>query len=73
MFEWILDNLPVFINIDCKNSKSIDVLILSPLTATAIVKMKSGAAYGIPVRRLDMFKIRQYENVGNWLNEFALV
>ena len=73
MIDWILNNLPVFVNIDCDNSKSLDALILSPVTGVAIAKMNSGAVYTVPVRRLDMFKVFQYENPGEWLNDYAMV
>jgi hypothetical protein len=73
MFSWILDNLPLFVNIDCSGSKSLEVLILSPLTGVAITKMTSGAVYSVPVRRLDMLKVRQYDNAGEWLNDYSMV
>ena len=69
MINWILDNLPVFINIDCKNSKTIDLLILSPINGVAITKMSSGSVHGFPVRRIDMLRINQYESVGKWLED----
>ena len=73
MIDWILNNLPVFVNIDCDNSKFLDALILSPVTGVAIAKMNSGAIYTVSVRRLDMFKVSQYENPGEWLNDYAMV
>lgn len=73
MINWILDNLPVFINIDCKNSKTIDALILSPVTGSAIAKMSSGSVYGFPVRRFDMLRINQYESVGKWLEDCVIM
>jgi hypothetical protein len=73
MFNWILDNLPMFVNVDCSGSKSLDALILSPLTGVAIAKMTSGAVYSVPVRRLDMLKVRHYDNAGEWLDAYRMV
>jgi hypothetical protein len=72
MVNWILENLPVFVNIDCSNSKSLEFLILSPVTGFVFVKMTSGSAYSVPVSRWNMLKIRQYENPGEWLNKYAV-
>ena len=72
MINWILDNLPVFVNIDCSNSKSLDALILSPLTGVALAKMTSGSVYSVPVRPWDMLKLRQYQNPGEWLNAYTM-
>ena len=73
MLEWIFNNLPVLVLIDCSESKSIEHLVLSPLTGVVIVKMTSGYAYSVPVRRWDMLKIDQYQNPGEWLNTYSLV
>ncbi|MGA1008915.1 MAG: hypothetical protein ACO3SE_10150 [Sedimenticolaceae bacterium] len=73
MINWILNNLPVFVNIDCSGSKSLEALILSPVTGVAIAKMTSGAIYSVPVRPWDMLKVRQYQNPGEWLNAYTLV
>jgi len=74
MFDWIIDNLPVFVQIDCTQSKAFDAMILSPLTATVIVKMTSGNVYAMPVRRFDMLRLcNRNTNVGQWLNTYAIV
>jgi hypothetical protein len=73
MINWIFNNLPVFVNIDCSDSKSLEALILSPLGGVAIAKMTSGAIYTVPVNRFDMLKVRKYENPGEWLNAYAMV
>jgi hypothetical protein len=73
MINWILDNLPLFVNVNCSGSKSLDALILSPVHGVAIAKMTSGAVYSVPVRRLDMLKVRQYDNAGEWLNAYSMV
>jgi len=74
MFDWILDNLPIFVSVDCTQSKSLDAVILSPLTATALIKMTSGNVYAMPVRRFDMLRLcNRSTNVGQWLNTYAIV
>lgn len=73
MINWILNNLPVFVNIDCTGSKSLEALILSPVTGVAIAKMNSGAIYSVPVRPWDMLKVRRYQNPGEWLNDYTMV
>jgi len=73
MFSWILDNLPMFVNVDCSGSKSLDALILAPVHGVAIAKMTSGAVYSVPVSRFDMLKVRQYDNAGEWLDAYRMV
>jgi len=73
MIKRILFNLPLFVNIDCSGSKSLDLLILSPIGGVALARMTSGALYTVSVRRFDMLKIRNYKNPGEWLNDYAMV
>lgn len=72
--DWILNLLPIFMSVDCENSKSFDAVILSPITGNVLVKMKSGSLYCVPVRRFDMMRLwKKDANVGEWLNTYVMV
>jgi hypothetical protein len=74
MLNFLLDHLPVFINVDCQGSSACDVIILSPLTRTAIVKWQSGQVGGYPCRRRDMLPLMMNRDLsrGQWANRTLL-
>jgi hypothetical protein len=73
MFSFIADFLtehfPLWVNIDCADCKTVEVLILSPLHGVALIRTHSGNVYSKPCRRIDMLKINKYDSVGDWINE----
>ena len=74
MLNFLLDHLPVFINVDCQGSDACDAIILSPLTRTAIVKWQSGSVGGYPCRRRDMLPLLFNRDLsrGQWANRTLL-
>jgi hypothetical protein len=74
MLNFLLDHLPVFINVDCRASTACDAIILSPLTRTAIVKWQSGSVGGYPCRRRDMLPLMFNRDLsrGQWANRTLL-
>jgi len=74
MLNFLLDNLPVFINVDCQGSSACDAIILSPLTRRAIVKWQSGTVEGYPCRRRDMLPLLFNRDLsrGQWANRTLL-
>lgn len=73
MFSFIVDflteHLPVFVNIDCSDCKTVDALILSPLHGVALIKTHAGQVYSTPCKRFDMLRIKKYDSVGDFINE----
>ena len=74
MLNFILENLPVFVNVDCEGSTACDAIILSPLTRRAIVKWQSGTLEGYDCRRRDMIRLLAdlKQSAGQWANRYAL-
>jgi len=74
MLNFLLDNLPVFINVDCQTSSACDAIILSPLTRRAIVKWQSGTVEGYPCRLRDMLPLMFNRDLsrGQWANRTLL-
>ena len=70
MLNFILENLPVFVNVDCEGSTARDAIILSPLTRRAIVKWQSGTLEGYDCRRRDMLPLMFNRTLsrGEWAN-----
>jgi len=70
MLNFILENLPVFVNVDCEGSTACDAIILSPLTRRAIVKWQSGTLEGYDCRRRDMLPLMFNRTLsrGEWAN-----
>ena len=65
-------NLPVFINIDCSDCKTVEHLILSPIHGVALIKTHNGHLYSKPCNRIDMFRIDKYDSVGDWINKCCM-
>ncbi len=74
MLNFLLDHLPVFINVDCQGSTACEHIILSPLTRTAIVKWQSGSVAGYLCRRRDMLPLMLNRTLsrGQWANRTLL-
>ena len=70
----IIDSeMPVFIPVK-RGSTACEIVILSPLTRTAIVKWHSGSVSGHFCRRRDMVRllIDRQGSVGQWVNRTLL-
>jgi len=67
--NFLTEHLPLWVNIDCADCKTVEVLILSPLHGVALIRTHSGHLYSKPCRRIDMLKINKYDSVGDWINE----
>ncbi len=74
MLNFLLNNLPVLINVDCQGSDACQNIILSPLTRTAIVKWQSGSVSAHGCRRRDMLPLMFNRNLsrGQWANRTLL-
>ena len=69
--NFLAEHLPVFINIDCSECKTIENLILSPLHGVALIKTHTGQVYSKPCHPFDMLRLRKCDSVGNWINDYC--
>jgi hypothetical protein len=73
MLNFVLDYLPVFINVDAQYSSACENVILSPLTTTAIIKWRSGSISSHYCRRRDMLRLLFTDcSIGQWANRYCL-
>ena len=69
--NFLAEYLPVFINIDCSDCKTVEHLILSPLHGVAIIRTHSGYLYSAPCHPFDMLRLKKYDSVSNWINDYC--
>jgi hypothetical protein len=72
MFEFALDHLPVFINVQ-RPSTACERVILSPLTRNVLVQWHSGTVSAHACRRRDMLRLLiPGTSMGQWANRTLL-